>query len=336
MAGNIWLWVFFNIGVLIMLVLDLAVFQRKNHKVSIRESLTWTFIWIAIALAFNLWLYLSPDFTQEQSEAFLTGYLIEKALSIDNLFVFLMLFRYFKVPDPFQHKVLFYGIVGALVMRAIFIFAGIGLLNRFDWLMYIFGAFLLYTGFKIFVTQDDHGADPYKNPLIRLLRRWFRITPTYHDSKFFVRQGGKLFATPMFLVLVAVETTDVVFALDSIPAILAITRDSFIVYTSNVFAILGLRALYFALSGIMSMFRYLQYGLSFILIFVGIKMLISEWHHINPRISLFVVLGVLTLSIVASLIANKLKGPMKDDSEGDPKMAERLNSTEAETTNQAA
>lgn len=269
MATSLFLWIGFNVFVLAMLALDLGVFHRKAHVVKIKEALIWSAVWIALALLFNVGVYYwrGPQTALE----FLTGYLLEKSLSVDNVFVFLLIFSYFRVPALCQHKVLFWGILGALIMRTVFIAAGIRLIQQFHWVIYVFGAFLIFTGIKM-ALQKDKEIYPEKNPVIKLFRRLMPVTQDHdEESRFFVRKAGRLHATPLFVALLVVETTDVIFAVDSIPAILAITRDPFIVYTSNVFAILGLRALYFALAGIMPMFHYLHYGLSAILVFVGVK-----------------------------------------------------------------
>jgi tellurite resistance protein TerC len=292
-------WIIFNLFVIAMLVLDLKVFHREAHEVRIREALMWSAFWIALALVFNVGVYFWRG--SEDALKFLTGYLIEKSLSVDNIFVFLLIFSYFRVPAQYQHKVLFWGIVGALVMRAILIFAGVALIERFHWIIYVFGAFLIFTGIKL-AFEKDKEIDPEKNPALLFVRRFMPVTEQFEGDKFFVRRAGQLFATPMFLVLVVVETTDVIFALDSIPAILAITTDPFLVYTSNVFAILGLRALYFALAGLLQLFHYLHYGLSAILVFVGIKMIISDIFHMPVAAALGVVGGILILSVVASMI----------------------------------
>ena len=299
---RLFLWVAFNVFVLGMLALDLAVFHRKAHAVSLREALIWSIVWIALALVFNSGIYYF--WGPEKALEFLTGYLIEKSLSVDNLFVFLVIFSYFDVPVMYQHRVLFWGILGALVMRAIFIATGAALLNAFHWMIYVFGGFLIITGIKLLLT-GDHKLEPEKNPAVRLLRRIMHVTNEYHGQRFFVRKDRRLWATPLLLVLVVVETTDVIFAVDSIPAIFAITMDPFIVYTSNVFAILGLRALFFLLAGIMDMFRYLKVGLSFVLCFVGVKMMIVDLYKIPIGVSLGLVTGILALSILASLIAQR-------------------------------
>ncbi len=284
-----------------MLVLDLGVFHRQAHTVKYREALTWSAVWVALAGIFAVVIYFWHGRTP--SLEFVTGYVIELSLSVDNLFVFLLIFRYFRVPPGHQHKVLFWGILGALIMRATFIAAGVGLIQRFHSIVYVFGAFLVYSGIRLF-RQGEAEIYPEKNPVLRLFRRWVPVTKDYEGDKFFVRQTG-LFATPLVVVLVVVETTDLLFAVDSIPAILAITRDAFIVYTSNVFAILGLRSMYFALAGMMEMFRYLHYGLSAVLVFVGTKMLLSHYYEVPTVVALGVVAGILLLSVAASLLRPK-------------------------------
>jgi tellurite resistance protein TerC len=282
-----------------MLALDLAVFHRKAHTVSLREALNWSIVWVALSLIFNAGIYYF--WGQEKALEFLTGYVIEKALSVDNLFVFIVIFSYFSVPAMYHHRVLFWGILGALVMRALFIAGGVALLNSFHWMIYVFGGFLILTGIKMLFAGDEE-VHPEKNPVLRLLRRLMPVTKEYHGQSFFIRDGGKLWATPLLLVLVVVETTDVIFAVDSIPAILAITTDPFIVYSSNVFAILGLRALYFLLSGILDKFRYLKVGLSLVLCFVGVKMVVVDIYKIPIGLSLVMVAGILTVSMLASVL----------------------------------
>jgi len=302
-------WLIFNLFVLAMLVLDLKVFHRRAHAISIREALGWTIFWIVLALLFNLGIHLWQDKLFPEAVAagrnraleFLTGYLIEKSLSMDNLFVFLMLFGYFGVLPQYQHKVLFWGILGALVLRAVFIFLGVALIAKFHFIIYVFGVFLVFTGIKMAV-QKDKEVRPESNPFLKLVRRFLPLSNEYRQDRFAFREGGRLFFTPLFIVLVVVETTDIIFAVDSIPAVLAITLDPFIVYTSNVFAILGLRALYFALAGLMRLFHLLNYGLSFILIFVGVKMAIGDLYKIPTAVALSVVGGLLLLSVVASLL----------------------------------
>ena len=291
-------WILFNLFVLVMLVLDLGVFHRRTHVVKFREALLWSAMWIALAAMFAVIVYFWHG--RGPALEFVTGYVIELSLSVDNLFVFLLIFRYFQVPTVHQHKVLFWGILGALIMRAVFILAGVGLIRQFHWIIYIFGALLVYSGIKLF-RQENAEIHPEKNPLLRLFRRWIPVTKDYEEAKFFVRRPG-LYATPLFIVLLVVETTDVLFAVDSIPAILAITLDAFIVYTSNVFAILGLRSMYFALAGMMELFHYLHYGLSLVLIFVGGKMLVSHYYQIPTEIALGIVAGILIISVVASIL----------------------------------
>ena len=291
-------WVAFNVFVVLLLILDLGVFNRKSHTIAFREALLTSFGWIALAMVFALLLYFWHGHTTTLE--FLTGYVIELSLSVDNLFVFLLIFRFFKVPPEHQHKVLFWGILGALIMRGIFILLGVGLMRRFEWLAYVFGAMLVYSGIKLF-TQKDMDIQPERNPVLRVFRRFVPVTPDYEGNKFFVRQP-RLLATPLLVVLLVVETTDLIFAVDSIPAILAITLNAFVVYTSNVFAILGLRSMYFALAGMMDLFHYLHYGLSIVLIFVGIKMILGHHVHIPTVAALGVVAGVLTISVLASVL----------------------------------
>jgi len=291
-------WVAFNVFVVLLLILDLGVFNRKSHTIAFREALLTSFGWIALAMVFALLLYFWHGHTTTLE--FLTGYVIELSLSVDNLFVFLLIFRFFKVPPEHQHKVLFWGILGALIMRGIFILLGVGLMRRFEWLAYVFGAMLVYSGIKLF-TQKDMDIQPERNPVLRVFRRFVPVTPDYEGNKFFVRQP-RLLATPLLVVLLVVETTDLIFAVDSIPAILAITLNAFVVYTSNVFAILGLRSMYFALAGMMDLFHYLHYGLSIVLIFVGIKMILGHHVHIPTVVALGVVAGVLTISVLASVL----------------------------------
>jgi len=291
-------WILFNVFVLVMLALDLGVFNRKAHEISFREAMIWTVVWIILALGFNTILYFWRG-TQQAME-FFTGYLVEKALSVDNIFVFIMIFSYFQVPKAYQHKVLFWGILGALVMRALFIFAGVALIEKFHFTIYIFGALLIFTGYKMFGHKKIR-IEPDKNPLIRAVKKFLPVTSELKDDKFFVMIDGKRFITPLFLVLLLVETTDLIFAVDSIPAILAITQDQFIVYTSNVFAILGLRSLYFALAGIADRFWLLSYGLAIILVFVGIKMLLIDVFKIPIEWSLSFISIVIALSVILSL-----------------------------------
>jgi tellurite resistance protein TerC len=285
-----------------MLVLDLGVFHRKSHEIKVKEALIWSLVWVSLALIFNLFIYYARG--PEVALKFLTGFLLEESLSVDNLFVFLLVFSYFRVPHHLRHKVLFWGIAGAMVMRMLFIVAGVSLVHRFEWIIYVFGGFLVITGIKMLILRDE-SMDPEKNIAVRLFRRFVPMSPRYHESKFFVHEKGKWLATPLFLVLVVIEVTDLIFAVDSIPAIFAVTGDPFIVYTSNVFAILGLRSLYFALAGLVDKFRYLKVGLSFVLMFVGVKMLMMGWMKIPIVVSLGVIAGILVLAIVASLWASK-------------------------------
>jgi tellurite resistance protein TerC len=294
-------WILFNLFVLAMLGLDLAVLNRPAHVVKFREALKWSAMWIALAAAFAVVVYFWRGHTA--SLEFVTGYVLELSLSVDNLFVFLLIFRYFRVPTNYQHKVLFWGILGALVMRGVFILAGVGLIRRFNWILYLFGALLVYSGAKL-SSQKETEIHPEKNPVLRLFRRWMPVTKDYEGEKFFVRRPG-LYATPLLVVVLVVETTDVLFAVDSIPAVLAITLNAFIVFTSNVFAILGLRSMYFALAGMMEMFEYLHYGLSLVLIFVGTKMLLSHYYQIPTAWALTVVAGILLVSIAASALRRK-------------------------------
>ena len=296
------LWAAFNVFVLGMLALDLGVFHKRSEEISVRNALVWTGVWITLAMAFNLFVYLY--FGQEEAIKFFTGYIIEKSLSVDNIFVIIMIFSYFHVPPSYQHKVLFWGILGALVMRVIFIFAGIELIHRFHWLIYIFGGFLIVTGLRMLFGAETK-IEPEKNPIVRLVRRIFAVTSSFQGDNFFVRIKGRLWATPLLLVVILIESTDLIFAVDSIPAILAISDDPFIVYTSNVFAILGLRSLYFALSGIEKYFHYLKYGLSAILVFVGAKMCLTDHYKITIETSLTVIVFIVALAIVASMIFPK-------------------------------
>ena len=302
MDHSLLLWGLFNVFILCLLAVDLFVFNKEAHEITIKESLTWTFVWIILALLFGIgvYRYMGPD----QAIDYYTGYLIEKSLSVDNIFVFILIFSYFNVDARYQHKVLFWGILGALVMRLIFIFTGVALLERFHWIIYVFGSFLIFTGIRL-AYEHDREVHPERNPVLKLVRKMIPVSKRYHGDRFFIHKMGKRFATPMFIVLVVVETTDVIFALDSIPAILAITTDRFIVYSSNAFAILGLRALYFALSGIIKLFHYLHYGLAMILIFVGVKMMISDFYHIPTPYALAFVATTLTVSVIVSIIYPK-------------------------------
>jgi len=281
-----------------MLILDLKVFHRKPHEIRMKEALGWSVFWVALALLFNLAIYFwkGPQLGLE----FLTGYLIEKSLSVDNIFVFVLIFSYFQIPALYQHKVLFWGIVGALVFRALFIFTGLVLIEKFHWVIYIFGFFLIASGIKLALEKNKE-IHPDKNPVLKLFRKLIPVSKTHHGGLFFIRENAKWLATPLFIVLLVIETTDIIFALDSIPAILAVTKDPFIVYSSNAFAILGLRALYFALGGLMKLFYYLHYGLAAILIFVGGKMLLADFIKIPIGIALGIIASILVLSILLSL-----------------------------------
>ena len=300
--GTPLLWAGFTAFVVAMLALDLGVFHRKAHEVRFREALAWSAVWVALALAFNLavWRWFGPTKGLE----FLTGYLVEKALSVDNIFVFLIIFSYFAVPKEHQHRVLFWGILGALVMRAVFILAGAALLEAFHWVIYVFGGILILTGVKM-LRQRNTEIHPERNPILRLFHRLVPTVAENHGSKFTVVKDGRRFATPLLAVLVAVEATDLVFAVDSIPAVFAVTRDPFIVYTSNIFAILGLRAMYFLLAGVMDRFRYLKPGLATVLVFVGVKMTLADLYKIPVGVSLAVVAGILTVAVVASLTPSR-------------------------------
>lgn len=302
MVIDVYAWAGFIAFVILMLAIDLGIFHRKSHEIKIKEALIWSAVWISLALIFNYGIYVFLG--KEKALEFLTGYLIEKSLSVDNLFVFIMLFTYFNVQPKYQHKVLFWGILGALIMRAIFIFAGVALISRFHWVIYIFGAFLVFTGIKMLFHKEEEIA-PDKNPLVRLFKKFFPVSERMHEGNFFVKINSKTVATPLFVVLLIVEFTDLIFAVDSIPAILAISNDTFIIFTSNVFAILGLRALYFALAGITKYFHYLKYGLSAILVFVGVKMVIVGFYKIPIVYSLLTILGILLISVLASLIFKK-------------------------------
>jgi tellurite resistance protein TerC len=293
------LWVGFIVFILAMLALDLGVFHRRAHEVSVREALAWSVVWITLALVFNAGIY--HWFGRERALEFFTGYLIEKALSVDNLFVFLVLFTYFAVPGALRHRVLYWGILGALVMRAVFIVAGTALIAAFHWILYLFGAFLVFTGLKLLAARDE-GIEPERNPVLRLIRRVLPSVPEYHGARFVVRRAGRWYATPLLAVLVMIEATDIVFALDSIPAVFAITRDPFIVFTSNIFAVLGLRALFFLLAGMLGRFRYLKVGLGLVLAFVGAKMLLIDLVRVPIALSLVVIALLLGLSVACSML----------------------------------
>lgn len=295
-------WTLFLLFVFFMLALDLGVFHRRAHAISTREAAIWSAVWVTISLLFNAWIW--QEHGAAKGVEFFTGYLIEKSLSVDNIFVFLVLFQYFRIEPRYQHRVLFWGIFGALVMRGVMIAAGVVLIARFHWILYIFGAFLVWAGIKMLFhkAQDIH---PEHNPVFKLARKFLPVTQNYVGQKFFVREGGIWRVTPMFLVLLVVETTDLAFALDSIPAIFGITRDPFIVFSSNVFAILGLRAMYFLLAAAIPYFRYLNYGLSLVLVFIGVKMLIEKWLPIPTGLSLAIVGSMLAIAVAASLLTAK-------------------------------
>lgn len=286
-----------------MLVLDLGVFHRRNREMSLREAFLWSAFWIGLAAAFAVLIYFMEG--GQKTTEFVTGYVIEESLSIDNLFVFLTLFKSFAVPAQYQYKVLFYGIIGALVMRGIFIVIGVGLIARFDWVVIVFGIFLLYTAVKMFFHREGKDADPESNFVVRFARRHLRILPEYEGDRFFVKRDNLRYATPLFLVLLLIESSDVIFAADSIPAVLAVSKDAFIVYTSNVFAILGLRALYFALIGAIDKFRYLDEGIALILAFTGAKMIASHWYDLPTLASLGIIAAILAISIAASLLPRR-------------------------------
>ena len=307
------LWIGFTLFVLAMLAIDLGVFHRRAHEVSVREALLWTVVWISLALLFNVGVYFW--FGSERALEFLTGYLIEKALSVDNIFVFLVLFSYFAVPQALQHRVLFWGIVGALVMRAVFIVLGAALLQSFHWVIYIFGGFLVLTGVKLLLQRGGE-LHPERNPLFLQFKRLIRTVGDYRGPRFTVVENGKRYATPLLLVLVAIEATDLVFAVDSIPAVFAVTRDPFIVYTSNIFAILGLRALYFVLAGVMGKFHYLKVGLALVLVFVGAKMAMADLYRVPVAISLAVVASLLAGSVALSLLRPPAAAPRAEEETG--------------------
>lgn len=299
MSHQVLLWAGFSLFIIAMLALDLGVLHRRAHVVHVHEALRWSGIWVGLALCFAVGVYLWSG--TDTALAFLTGYILEESLSIDNLFVILLILSYFKVPAIYQHKVLFWGILGALVMRAVMILVGAALIQTFHWIIYLFGGFLVFTGIKM-ALQKHEDVHPEKNPVIRLFTRFMPVTTSYHGDKFFIFHESRRYATPLFLVVLMVEATDLVFAVDSIPAVLAITQDPFIVYTSNVFAILGLRSLFFALAGLMGLFHYLRFGLSVVLVFIGLKMVCERMIHVPIPLALGVVAGVLLLAIVASLL----------------------------------
>lgn len=297
-------WIAFVVFILAVLLLDLGVFHKKSHTVGFKESIIWSGVWIALALVFSVIILYWRG--QQDFMLFITGYAIEKSLSVDNLFVFLLIFGYFKIPNQYQHKVLFYGILGALIMRAIFIWAGIAIIERFTWVIYIFGAFLVLSGIKMLMPQSEE-HDLEKSWVIVWTKKIFPTTPHFHEDKFFVKHNGAWMVTPLFITLIFVEFSDLVFAIDSIPAIIGITNDPFLVFSSNVFAILGLRSLYFALKGFADMFHYLKYGLALILMFIGAKMLIIKWFHMPVEITMSVIFGILMISVLASVVSNQRK-----------------------------
>jgi tellurite resistance protein TerC len=298
----LYLWIFFNLFALGMLVLDLLVFHRSGRIVRSREALAWSAMWIGLAAAFAGLVFFWQG--RQVALEFVTGYVLELSLSVDNLFIFLVIFRYFSVPEQYQHRVLFWGILGALLMRGSFILAGVGLIHRFHWILYAFGALLIYSGIRLGFT-GEHQIDPSTNPAVKALRRWMPVTDDYQGGRFFVRgwKGNSgLYATPLLVVLAVIETTDVLFAVDSIPAVLAVTLNAFIVYTSNVFAILGLRSMYFAVSGLMKVFRFLHYGMALVLILVGLKMITADRFPVSTLVTLGVVAAVLAVSVLASVM----------------------------------
>jgi tellurite resistance protein TerC len=300
-AMPLWAWGAFFLFVIAMLALDLGVFQREPHVLKMREALGWCGVWLGLALVFNalLWWWRGAETGQE----FLAAYLVELCLSVDNVFVFILVFAYFKVAPLYQHRVLFWGIIGAVLMRALFILVGVGVIHRFHWVLYFFGAFLVYTGVKMALPKKaDDEIDPEHNIAVRIFRRFFPVSPDFVGGHFFTRQAGRRVATPLFIVLIVIETTDLVFALDSLPAVLAITASGFVALTSNIFAILGLRSLYFALSGVMLLFRFLKIGLAVILIFIGGKMLLAHWFEISTAVSLGVIGGVLATAVLTSVL----------------------------------
>jgi tellurite resistance protein TerC len=304
MEAGITFWIFFNAVIFTVLALDLGVFNKRAHKISLKEALIWSAVWITLALLFDIYVYF--EFGKTRALEFLTGYVIEYSLSVDNIFVFILIFTFFSVLAQYQHKILFWGILGALIMRGIFIFAGIALINKFQWIILIFGGFLVYSGFKMLFQKEEVSVEPEKNKVVKLFRKFLPVTEMLHGDSLFIKQNKKLYATPLFLVLLVIESSDLIFAVDSIPAVLAISKSTFIVYTSNIFAILGLRSLYFAVSGIMGIFRYLKVGLAIVLAFVGLKMLASYIHiEIPILLSLAIIISILLVSILASVIVKK-------------------------------
>lgn len=304
MAVQLSWWVGFHLFVFSMLALDLGFFHRQEKTITIKESLAWTFVWISLALLFNLGVY--KFIGHQEAYEFLTCYVLEKSLSVDNIFVMTVIFGYFKVNPHHQHRVLFWGILGALVMRILFIVGGVSLIAHFNFILYFFGAFLVYTGIKMLFSSEKE-LNPEQDWVYKISKKYFRLTPNFHGNNFFVRLNNKTLMTPLFMVLLIIESTDVIFALDSIPATLSVTKNPFIAYTSNIFAILGLRSLYFAFVGVMPFFRYLSYALSAALVFIGVKMLIAHYYEISTGVSLGVVLGSIAISIIASLVIPEKK-----------------------------
>lgn len=316
MTGSLWAWMAFSGAVFVMLMMDLGIFHRKAHALSLKEATLWSIFWVVVSVLFNIFILFWLG--EEKALEFLTGYLLEKSLSADNIFVFAVLFNYFAVPAEYRHRVLFWGVVGAIVFRLTFILAGTALLKRFHWVVYVFGIIVIISGIKLLMRKEEKIV-PERNPVLRLARRLLPITPTYHGQRFFVVHDGKVFATPLMLVLLVIESTDIVFAIDSIPAIFAITRDPFIVFTSNVCAILGLRALYFLLEGMIRLFRYLDEGLAVILVFIGVKMLLSEFYKIPVWVALGFVAVVLAIAITLSLVVKEAKAHADPQSDGGAK-----------------
>jgi tellurite resistance protein TerC len=303
MHANIFFWVGFHLFIFLMLALDLGIFNRKEHKVPVKEAVIWSAVWIFLAVLFNFFIYL--EFDKIKALEFLTGYVIEYSLSVDNIFVFILIFSYFAVEEKYQHKILFWGIIGALIMRGLFIFTGVALINRFQWIVLIFGAFLVFTGIRM-LFQKEISVDPERNAIVRFSRKIMPVSDEIHGGRLFIRHDRKTFATPLFIVLLIIESSDLIFALDSIPAILAISKHTFIVYTSNIFAILGLRSLYFAIAGMMGYFRFLKVGLAFVLAFVGLKMLASFFTFEIPIVlSLAIIVSLLLISVLASVFIKK-------------------------------
>ncbi len=302
MSLELILWISFNIFILLMLALDIGVIQRKTHIIKVKEALLWSSVWIILALLFNVFIYY--EFGKEKALEYFTGYILERSLSIDNIFVFVLMFSYFKVPEEYHHRVLFWGVIGALISRAALIGVGSVVVAKFGWILYIFGGFLVYSGFKM-AFQSQVNIEPENNVAVRTFKKVFPVTTGYHEGKFFIIEKSKRFATPLLIALLAIEFTDIVFAFDSIPAIFAVTKDSFIIYTSNIFAILGLRTTYFALSGLMNKFHYLQIGLAMILIFIGMKMLITNFYKITLGYSLGIIAIILLASIIISILNPK-------------------------------